>query len=67
MTWARILVQVAIYRRLLIGQKPAIYRNLYEKTAPAPDVVLHLVKAVQIPSGNVQGAPVANMDQLWPQ
>ena len=31
--WARILVQVTIYRRLL-NQKPTIYRNLYENTAP---------------------------------
>ena len=39
--WARILVQVTIYRRLLMvemvistNQKPTIYRNLYENTAP---------------------------------
>ena len=40
-TWARILVQVTIHRRLLIGrdgvstnQKPTMYRNLYENTGP---------------------------------
>ena len=38
--WARILVQVTIYRRLLIemaistNQKPTICRNLYENTGP---------------------------------
>ena len=36
---ARILVQVTIYRRLLIGRdghldQPMIYRNLYENTGP---------------------------------
>ena len=31
---ANILVQVMIHRRLLINQKPTIYRNLYENTAP---------------------------------
>ena len=46
-TRARILVQVTIYRRLLIGrdghldnQKPTIYRNLYENTDPG----VHITK-----------------------
>ena len=41
MTWARILVQVMIYRMLLIGWdgstnwKPTIYYNLYDNARPA--------------------------------
>ena len=44
--WARILVQVTIYRRLLTGRDGhldqseayTIYRNLYENTAPVSHV-----------------------------
>ena len=43
-SWARILVQVTIYRRLRISTnpKPTIYRNLYKNTGPVVDFGLTL-------------------------